>query len=223
MQLLYSADSTACADALYERLTTDLQAGKETLWFMTGGSNVAVDLAVMARLDDELTIYLTVTLTDERFGPYGHADSNWQQLQEQGLNLKQARAFSVLQQNNLDLAATTKLYADNLEAALASAESVVGFYGMGPDGHIAGILPQTPAIQASGAVTSYITDTFTRITTTFKTIERCDIAYVFAAGDTKRPALEDLQRELPLDSQPAQILKRLPQAYVFNDQIGDHR
>lgn len=221
MQLLLAADSSACADALYNRLSTELEAGKQVLWFMTGGSNIAVDVAVMARLPEALTSNLTVTLTDERYGDYGHADSNWQQLLDQGVDFKQARYFGVLQQDNQSLEQTTAIYASNLDTALQEADIVIGFYGMGADGHIAGILPNTPSVDATGFATSYITETYTRITTTFQTIRRCDVAYMYAGGENKLEALTNLQDVLPIDQQPAQVLKELPEACIFNDQIGD--
>ena len=46
-------------------------------------------------------------------------------------------------------------------------------------------------------------------------------AYVFAFGADKKPALENLLTNIDLIVQPAQILKSLPEAYVYNDQVGD--
>jgi hypothetical protein len=47
-------------------------------------------------------------------------------------------------------------------------------------------------------------------------------AYVFAFGDAKREALQQLRDEsLSLDDQPAQIIKQLPEAYVYSDQLSD--
>lgn len=220
MELLLTTDSTACADALYDRLASELDAGKQVLWFMTGGSNIAVDLTIMARLNDAQTKNLTVTLTDERYGDYGHADSNWQQLTDGGLDTKQARSFAVLQPDNQSLEQTTSVYASNLAVALQEADAVIGFYGLGTDGHIAGILPDTPAVDAAGLAVGYETETFIRITSTFEAIRHCDVAYLYAAGDNKSQPLSKLQTVVPLREQPAQILREVPEAYIYNDQIG---
>jgi hypothetical protein len=48
-----------------------------------------------------------------------------------------------------------------------------------------------------------------------------DSAYVFTFGEAKRPQLEILlNSDVPLSHQPAQLLKQLPEAYVYNDQIA---
>ncbi len=221
MQLLLSTDSTVCGDALLAQITTELTAGKRVLWFLTGGSNISLDMYVMSRLSDAITKNLVLTLTDERFGDYGHADSNWQQLKDKGFDAKQARAFAVLQEDNQSLEQTTAIYASNLDIALSEADSVIGFYGLGTDGHIAGILPGTDAVTATGYAVGYETDAFTRITSTFQTIRRCDVAFMYAAGESKQNALRRLQTDLPLSEQPAQVLKQLPQAFIYNDHTGD--
>jgi hypothetical protein len=46
------------------------------------------------------------------------------------------------------------------------------------------------------------------------------VAYLLAYGEDKRPALENLKTELPPNQQPAQILKDIAEAYVYNDQVG---
>jgi 6-phosphogluconolactonase/glucosamine-6-phosphate isomerase/deaminase len=93
---------------------------------------------------------------------------------------------------------------------------------MGSDGHIAGILPRSPALQATGLVTAYETPTYQRITLTFPAIRRNNIVYLFVFGDEKKAALESLKaRSASLADQPAQILHELPEVYVCNNQIGD--
>ena len=221
MHLLLSTDASDCTDAIYNRLASELDSSKNVLWFLTGGSNIAVDIEVMARLTDEQTENLTVTLTDERYVDYGHADSNWHQLLEGGFNAKQAREFPVLQADNESLEQTTAIYASNLDVALQEADVVIGFYGLGGDGHIAGILPETSAVDADGLAVGYVTDTFTRITSTFEVIRRCDVAYMYAGGAGKLEALQNLQSARSLREQPAQILKELSEAYIYNDQLGE--
>jgi 6-phosphogluconolactonase/glucosamine-6-phosphate isomerase/deaminase len=221
MHILRSPDDTTCTEALFNRLTDELNTGKRVLWFVTGGSNVSVDIAVMNRLDNELTKNLTITLTDERHGDYGHPDSNWQQLLDGGFDSKQARIFPVLQLDNQSLEQTTRIYATNLDVALDEAEVVIGFYGLGNDGHIAGILPNSVAVDAQGSATGYQTEQFNRITTTFETIRRCDVAYMYAGGADKLEPLQNLAKDIALAEQPAQVLKQISEAYIYNDQTGE--
>lgn len=206
---------------LYDRLVEELQTGDQVLWLVPGGSNIPLAADISKRLPEDLTKNLRIYLTDERYGDVWHPDSNTRQLEEAGFDPKQATMVPVLS-GDLSLQETTEHFADALADAFASSDVVIGQFGMGPDGHIAGILPGTPAVSSEDLAVGYPTDTFTRITMTFEAIKHVDVAFVYAFGDAKRPALENLQNDdLSLDEQPAQILKQLPEAYVFNDQLGE--
>lgn len=219
MQLIKTTDSEG-AKQLLDRLTLELSAKQRVLWLIPGGSNIPLSIQIMNGISDELSKHLTLALTDERYGPEGHKDSNWKQLSDLGFDPKSARRVTVLQSNLRDLTETAKQYSVVLGDLIAEHNCIIGQFGMGPDGHIAGILPHTEAVDATGLATGYKTETFERITSTFTAIKRVTAAYVFAYGDAKREALENLQQDISLDDQPAQILKQLPEAYVFNDQIG---
>ncbi len=209
------------AAPLYERLVAELETGDRVLWVVPGGSNIPLSADISQRLPEELTQNLTIYLTDERYGEVWHPDSNTRQLEEAGFTPKKAVMVPVLT-GGLSLQETAEHYADALADAFANADVVIGQFGMGADGHIAGMLPGSPAVTSTELAVGYQTETFTRITMTPQAIEQVDAAYVYAFGEAKRPALENLEnKDLPLDEQPAQILKLLPEAYVFNDQIGD--
>jgi 6-phosphogluconolactonase/glucosamine-6-phosphate isomerase/deaminase len=72
---------------LTAHLITELRAGKRVLWLLSGGSNIRAIVEVMDSIDDSLTPNLSLLLADERFGPVGHHDSNWQQLLDAGFGL----------------------------------------------------------------------------------------------------------------------------------------
>ena len=63
----------------------------------------------------------------------------------------------------------------------------------------------------------YDTATFSRITITFKAIEKLDGAVVWAQGKDKWKVLEELQTDISLIKQPAQILKKIPLLTIFSD------
>jgi 6-phosphogluconolactonase/glucosamine-6-phosphate isomerase/deaminase len=163
---------------------------------------------------------LLVTLTDERYGPVSHADSNWQQLLEAGFYSGQAAVYPVLQ-DGLSLAATAQAFNKTLQDSFNQADVVIGQLGIGADGHTSGILPRSPAVQPAKALAiGYKTAQFDRISTTFTALKRLEYAYVFAYGQDKQPALQALkEKNLPLADQPAQILKLVQRAYVYNDQV----
>lgn len=203
-----------------ERLTRELSAHNQVLWLLSGGSNIGIEVAALAALPDALLPNLTMMLSDERFGPYGHNDSNMQQLYDAGFAPRRAKVIPVIVPESLPLEATASHFADNFRTALAAADVCIAQLGMGVDGHIAGILPETPAVTATGLVASYTTESYERISLTFEALRQITAAYVFVFGQDKQKQLVRLRdKELPLGEQPAQFLKQLSEAYVYNDQV----
>jgi 6-phosphogluconolactonase/glucosamine-6-phosphate isomerase/deaminase len=207
------------------RLERELGAGRRILWLLSGGSNITISARVLKALPDQLTSLLTISLIDERYGPPGHDNSNWEQLQRNGLALKRARTLPVLQAG-LDFARTRDHYESLMSSALAEADCVIGQLGIGDDGHVAGILPHSPPAGVDPGVSdkliaAYHTPQYDRLTLTFAGLQQLTAAYVFVFGPAKQPALSRLQQEgIPLTEQPAQILKQLPEVYIYNDLVG---
>lgn len=210
------------AEPLLDRLLEELEADRNVLWLVPGGSNIPLSVEVMKGIPDALTSRLTIYLTDERYGKVDHLDSNSRQLREAGFAHKKARVVYVLAPG-LSLDETAEQYALSIGAAFEAADVVIAQMGMGPDGHICGVLPGTPGIDSEKLVVGYSTDTFTRITLTLAALrQHVSAAYVYAFGEAKREALLNLHdKELSLNEQPAQILKSLPEAYVYNDLIAN--
>ena len=217
------ADASEGRHALLGDLCERLRSGQRTLWLVPGGSNIPIVAAVMRQIPDELTPLLTVLLTDERYGDVGHPDSNAHQLRQAGFDPKQGTFLPVL--TGADLAPTVAAYERTIQEQFAANDVYIGQSGIGADGHIAGILPDSPAAHEEQAfVYGYPTGSYTRITLTFPALRRLSSAYCFVYGDTKRQALTQLQsQDLPLTVQPSQILKYIPQAYVYNDQVDPQK
>lgn len=203
------------------RIKAELKAGKKVLWLIGGGSNITASVEVMDTLPEDLTKLLVIFMTDERFGEVGHTHSNSKQLLDGGFQAKEA-IFVPMLQPGFSMEETQERYAQALERAVDHADTVIAQSGIGTDGHIAGILPHSSAVKATGWVTGYEAPHYTRMTMTFDALRHIDTAYYMAFGADKADALTRLRDEaVPLDDQPAQILKELPEAYVYNDQIGD--
>jgi len=214
------ADVHAGATVLTKRLERELSAGKRVLWLLSGGSNIAVEVAVLNLLPVSLQPRLTIMLSDERYGRFGHKDSNMQLLYDAGFDPGSATILPVLTPENLPLEATAERYEQTVERAFAEADIIIAQLGIGPDGHVAGILPNSPAVAAHSLVISYRTEQYQRITFTFDALKQC-VVYAFVFGNGKREQLDILRdKDLPLAEQPAQILKQIPESYVYNDQIG---
>jgi 6-phosphogluconolactonase len=201
-------------------ISTALAENKQLLMLVSGGSNIGVAVTVLNNLPADQISRLQVTLVDERYGPVGHADSNWQQLLNAGLQTEQATLLPVLQ-SDLTLQATADVYEKLFLDAAQQANTIIGLLGIGPDGHTAGILPDTAAASDEDSIViAYKAGTYERLTLGYKALRMIDAAYVFAFGPVKRPAIEALiDTDLPLSQQPAQILKQLTASYLYTDQV----
>lgn len=210
-------------ETLAAKLKTALEKYPVVTWFVPGGSNIKVAVEALAELPPELTEKLILAQTDERYGPLDHPDSNWKQLKDAGLALGQAKALPVLTAQPLSLADTASHYA-KVTAELIRDSYKIGHFGIGPDGHIAGIKPDTPASVASGLVVGYEHSDFIRITLTFSAIRQMNEAYAFVFGEAKKSILESLEGDSrQLIDQPAQILKSIDGSIIYNDQIGEEQ
>lgn len=189
------------------------------LWLISGGSVIAVAVLAAAYIRLVAHSNLTVTLTDERYGPVDHPDSNWGKLIRAGFYLPQARLLPVL--NGHDLGITTTEFDSKLRRELSASDFALGFFGMGADGHTAGILPASPAVSAQNYAVGYDWTDFKRITMTSAAIARLDEAILYAVGQSKWPAIARLGESHKITQQPAQSLKKVPKLTVYTDYKGE--
>jgi 6-phosphogluconolactonase/glucosamine-6-phosphate isomerase/deaminase len=217
-----TSDTKRCETAIAKSLQTALTAYNRVLFIVPGGSNIPIVTRIMQHITASDSVKLAIMLSDERFGDVGHPDSNLQQLYESGFKPKHATIVPVLRQG-ASLEETGRLYAKVVSVAFNAADTIIAFLGMGADGHIAGILPDSIATKPSKKwVVGYKTPEFTRITMTPFALAHVSKAFVVAAGTPKLQALQSLQKKVQsVAKQPVQLLKQLPEATVFNDQIGD--
>ena len=202
------------AKTLLEHLTR----GEKVLWLLGGGSGIAVSLAVskILRENDTDLSRLSVMLTDERYGEIGHADENYRQLLDQGFSLPGAKFYRVLDGKNR--ATTTRNFAKTLRENLAECDFAIGMFGIGADGHTAGIKPHSPAVTATDFAKGFAGADFERITMTFPAIKKLDEIVIYAIGRDKWPTLSKLIREnIPLPDMPAQILKSVKKTTLFTN------
>ena len=196
-------------------ILNQLSSGKSVLFFVTGGSGIEVGVKVSKILEKESLENLTVTLTDERYGPVGHKDSNWQQLLDKGFDLPGAKLVPVL--TGVDTKTTTQKFNQALNRELTKDSYKIGLFGIGADGHTAGILPGSGAVNSPDLAYNYQTPQFERITITPRAIMELDQAIVYAKGKEKWKTLGELQTDQDINIQPAQILKTVPLLTMFTD------
>jgi 6-phosphogluconolactonase/glucosamine-6-phosphate isomerase/deaminase len=220
MQFLKINSGQSVAEYISDIISEKLEQGKKVLWLVPGGSSIVVATQASSGLKGRNLSNLRVTLTDERYGPVGHKDSNWKQLLNAGFALSGAKLNPVLSGKGIE--ETSKAFDQFLISELVSVNYRIGFFGIGADGHTAGILPGSPALSASTFASFYQASEFIRITMTPRAIEKLDEAVVYAVGQPKWPILDQLEQEVTLNEQPAQILKKVPKLTVFNDYKGEN-
>jgi 6-phosphogluconolactonase len=212
-----SADSVAAY--LAGIIGGKLRQGKKVVWLIPGGSAIGVAAAACRQLQGAPLENLTVTLTDERYGEVNHPDSNWRQLYAAGFVLHGATLVPVL--HGSDITATAKQFGTTLKEMFDAADYRIGLFGIGADGHTAGILPHTRAVSETELAHGYDAGTFQRVTMTGPAIARLNEAVVYATGEAKWPVLDQLETNLLPDDQPAQFLKQVPIVTIFNDHKGE--
>lgn len=218
----YKQPGKAVAEALLSRLRTELSDKKRVLWLVSGGSNIPIETTVMKALPKKLQPHLAIMLIDERYGQFGHKDSNLQQLYDAGFAPGKATVVPVLMPEYLPLDDSVTRYQAAIETAYTNADIIIAQFGIGADGHIAGLLPGSASLKVPRMVDGFEGKDFMRITLTPLALERINVAFAFVYGRAKREALKDLRdKNLPVTEQPAQILKQIPESYVYNDQIGE--
>jgi 6-phosphogluconolactonase/glucosamine-6-phosphate isomerase/deaminase len=219
MKLIKDSSPKEVAAYLADAINSKLTSGQKVLWLLSGGSAVGVAVETLKLIDKNYIQNLSVGQVDERYGPPGHKDSNWQQLLSAGFQATGLRSLPLLGGKDFDQ--TAKDAERLLEKELTTAEYKVGLFGIGPDGHTAGILPLSAAVDSQQLVSGYIAPDYQRLTLTARGIAALDLAVAYAAGDAKREALLNLERSLSVREQPAQALKLAAKLIIFNDQVGD--
>ena len=71
MRFIKTVSKQSVADYVASRLSHHLRRGERVLWLISGGSVVKVAVDVASHLHRENLDRLTVSLTDERPGPFG--------------------------------------------------------------------------------------------------------------------------------------------------------
>lgn len=212
-------DTTEAQNRITKALTNTL-VEKRVLWLVCGGSSIAAQAQIMQNLPAENLKNLTILPMDERYGPPGHSDSNYQQLRDAGFDARRAKWKDVLERD-LPLTETVSYYSELISDAQSEADYILGVFGLGADGHTAGVLPGTPATSDDEAsVVGYVWTDFTRMTLTPRELVKTDEAYVLAYGANKKDALQRLQKnDESIQNLPAILLYHVPKVEVYNDQI----
>lgn len=216
MNLVTQHDDTKIVEYITTVIQQQLHLGERVLWFVPGGSAMGVATAVIHRLEDTDTSNLCITLTDERYGQPGHDDENWTQLMKLGFAVESINAYRVLRGETAE--ETARDFDQKLQKLFMTYTYKIGLFGVGADGHTAGILPHSPAVNSDMLAVYYQGDDFARVTITPRAIALLDEVVVYAHGARKHPQISRLLHDdVSIVDQPAQALKLAAKSIIFSD------
>jgi len=220
LKVIQTHDEHLCAETLAVTISRLVLQKKKVLWLVPGGSNIKIAVTalnlLLEKVDEENMPMITMALTDERYGPVGHKDSNWQQLIDSGFAFSKIKAVPIL--TGLPLEETVKNYGEEVTNLFAAANHVVAQFGIGADGHIGGVLPHTVGVDSKATVIGYESAPFVRISLSLSMMKKINSAYAFVFGESKKDALQKLLQDGSLDDIPCRVLKLIPEAYLYTDQ-----
>lgn len=224
MQFIDTKDQDIGVHDMAGRILEVLHSGNKVLWLICGGSNIPFAVEAMESIRESATreelANLTIGQTDERYGALGHMDSNWAQLKDSGMNFTGVQTVPILVGKALE--ATVTDYADRLKPVMNEVSNggglILAQFGIGPDGHIAGMFPNTSSVNDPRLVSSSKGGDFVRITITAAGLLKVDEAFVFAFGEPKKKALENLRdKDMSLEEEPCSILKNITKVFIYTD------
>lgn len=218
MKYHYTTSPEVVTEYLTEQLGRALYDNKTVCWLIPGGSALSIACDVARRLHDYPLKKLHVTLTDERYGAPGHHAENWDMLQKQGFSLPGSELYRVLQTAD-NRRALTKQFDAVLRRFIESSDVSIGLFGVGSDGHTAGIKPHAFPMDADCFATDFTGEDFERITMTPHAIAQLSLAVAYACGNDKQQTLQTLvSTDIAVGDQPAQSLKKAKASILFTDQ-----
>lgn len=222
-------DSSALFEVVGREIVRRIEgATQPCLVLLSGGSAVGAYDGLLELIARGHAGLVMIGLVDERFGSVGHADSNARLIGEAGFWEACQRAEVVYRTILADstVSQDVERYERWLDEAYHLCPTRIGIFGIGPDGHTAGILPQPVAhfketFETDRLVVGYAShDQFgERITITPVAIRQLTDAIVVAGGAAKRTVVQRLvegQNSEPAQF-PAALLRSVPRLMLYTD------
>lgn len=153
---------------------------------LSGGSTPRRTYEVLSEKDFDWPS-ADVFITDERWGPQDHDDSNWRMVSRALVDRVGARGHPV------DLTTTPESAATAYEKELSEHLPIdFGFFGLGPDGHTASLFPEDPALDVEDSLVVSTESSFAgyrRVTLTLPAHRQVAHGVFLVSGSQKRDAL----------------------------------
>lgn len=197
-------------------MSSVLDDNKRVVFFISGGSALEQEAKIITNLLKSSNLSkLSILPIDERFGKPNHINSNVASLKKLIGDINDLPIHDVLINEALD---NTKNKYDSLVKDILDDDYIsFALIGIGEDGHIAGILNNSPAETSSDLVEAYISEPFTRITLTKNAIKKIGNIYVSSFGQNKAPILTELFNTNT--KKPMSMLKDFNNVKVYTDNV----
>jgi len=224
MQYIKISDQNLADSYLSSAIINHLEKNRHVVWIVSGGSNVPISVKVLNQLPEDKLTRLTVMLGDERYLEFGNPQTNQKKLEDAKFDFHKVAFVPILSSGNLSVDKTAANFETAVNNIFSKAEVIIGQFGIGADGHTAGILPHSPAADVHDRlVTYYRAPDYVRITLTFEALKKINEAYIYVFGETKRQVLEQLdEKYTSLSDVPAQIYKYyINDSFIINDLVGE--
>lgn len=199
---LATAAARAVADALSVRTGPRVNVG------LAGGSTPALTYQRLRSLDVDWS-RVDLWLSDERWVPHDHADSNGRMATETLISQVGANFLRPRWSEYLTPADSAAFYEAELRRIMPDGVADVVLLGMGTDGHTASLFPGTEALTEEHRwyVDNEVPQLDTwRLTASIPMIQRARTVMVLTAGESKAEVLAEVL-EGPDGTYPIQILR----------------
>lgn len=175
----------------------------KTVLFLSGGKtpkDTYLELAKEGKINPG-----AVAMVDERVGIKNHPNSNERMIRETGLlsyfEKKKIPFYPIL---------GDKDYEKKVKYLLDYFPKSVGIFGIGEDGHTAGLPARTQNLELKTQnyverVDNFPIDPKERITLTFQALAQMDLLIVLVLGENKKLALKKMFKKGPLSEIPARF------------------
>ncbi len=234
MQTNYFKDSKIALEEAGKKLNEILLGlkGQKTLLLSCGGSTIG---ALNYVKDESLGEWLTFGMLDDRLQvPF--ENNNFHLMTEthfykRALN-KKVEIIDTAKLKDMDAGDAGRIFDALLKEYFHKnpKTKVIVTMGMGPDGHIAGMMPekdennfakkfQDENILGIGYKVSEKNDFPYRLTSTYTMLEKIDKAVVYITGEQKREKLAVILKggEIEKNTVPASILNKMKEVHLFTD------
>jgi 6-phosphogluconolactonase/glucosamine-6-phosphate isomerase/deaminase len=198
------------ADIISKQASTN-----DVLWLLSGGSciKVAVESRILLGDLSQHKHKINIAMIDERLVDIGNSDSNHQQLIDSGFDFTYTNFMPIIY--NYDTNAGVSSYEKYLQKALTRGTKIIGLFGMGIDGHTAGLLPNCTILKSAKLIDHYQGPDYLRASITPKMFDHIDTALLYCVGMNKWPALEIMKSGVY--QLPVQLLKNARKLVVYTD------